>query len=136
VQHEHAMDDRDVADRYWAGRTRRAFVLRSLIDAGAVLALGSDAPVAPLDPWIGIAAAVHRTRDDREPWHPEQAIALEEALVASMPTTRRSLTLGVGDPADLMVLDADPFTATPAGLRAMPVAATMVGGHWSHRAAV
>jgi hypothetical protein len=135
VQPEHAMDDRDVADRYWAGRTRRAFVLRSLLDAGAVLALGSDAPVAPLDPWVTIAAAVHRTRDDRERWHPEQEITLDEALVASMPPARRSLTLHVGDPADLMVLDADPYTSTPAGLRVMPVAATMVAGHWSHRTA-
>jgi predicted amidohydrolase YtcJ len=65
VQPEHAMDDRDVADRYWAGRTRRAFQLRALLDAGAVLAMGSDAPVAPLDPWVTIAAAVHRTRDGR-----------------------------------------------------------------------
>ena len=65
VQPEHALDDRDVADRYWSGRTRRAFPLRSLLDAGAVLAFGSDAPVAPLDPWLAIAAAVHRTRDER-----------------------------------------------------------------------
>jgi predicted amidohydrolase YtcJ len=136
VQPEHAMDDRDVADRYWAGRTRRAFVLRSLLDAGAVLALGSDAPVAPLDPWIAIATAVHRTRDDREPWHPEQAITLEEALLASMPPARRSLMLRVGDPADLIVLGADPFSAMPARLRTMPVAATMVAGHWSHRTAI
>jgi predicted amidohydrolase YtcJ len=136
VQPEHAMDDRDVADRYWAGRTRRAFVLRSLLDAGAVLALGSDAPVAPLDPWIAIAAAVHRTRDDRDRWHPEQEITREEALLASMPPARRGLTLRVGDPADLIVLDADPFTAAPAGLRAMPVTATMVAGHWSHRTAI
>ena len=136
VQPEHAMDDRDVADRLWAGRTRRAFVLRSLLDAGAVLALGSDAPVAPLDPWIAIAAAVHRTRDDREPWHPEQEITIEEALLASMPASRRSLAVQVGHPADLIVLDADPFTATPAELRAMPVAATMVAGHWTHRTAL
>ncbi len=133
VQPEHAMDDRDVADRYWAGRTRRAFVLRSLLDADAVLALGSDAPVAPLDPWVAIAAAVHRTRDERERWHPEQEITLDEALLASLPVKRRSLTLSVGDPADLIALDADPFPATPAELRAMPVAATMVAGHWSHR---
>ncbi|HVC33608.1 MAG TPA: amidohydrolase family protein, partial [Chloroflexota bacterium] len=132
-QPEHAMDDRDVADRLWAGRTRRAFVLRALLDAGAVLALGSDAPVAPLDPWIAIAAAVHRTRDDREPWHPEQEITLEEALLASMPASRRSVAVQVGHPADLVGLDADPFTASPAELRAMPVAATMVAGHWTHR---
>jgi predicted amidohydrolase YtcJ len=134
VQPEHAMDDRDVADRYWPGRTRRAFALRSLLDAGATLALGSDAPVAPLDPWIAIAAAVHRTRDDREPWHPEQEITFNEAFLASMPPARRHLTIRVGDPADLMVLDADPFAATAAALRAMPVAATMLAGTWTHQA--
>jgi predicted amidohydrolase YtcJ len=133
VQPEHAMDDRDVADRYWAGRTRRAFVLRALHDAGAELALGSDAPVAPLDPWVTIAAAVHRTRDERPQWHPEQAITASEALVASMHRGLRSARIGVGDPADLIVLDDDPFTATPDHLRRMSVAATMVAGHWTHR---
>ena len=58
VQPEHAMDDRDVADRYWAGRTDRAFMLAELAAAGVELALGSDAPVAPIDPWVAISAAV------------------------------------------------------------------------------
>lgn len=120
VQPEHAMDDRDVADRYWAGRTGRAFALRALADAGATLALGSDAPVAPLDPWITIAAAVTRTRDGREPWHPEQALTVEEALAASASPHAD----------DLVVLDADP--RDPANLRDMPVFATMVAGRWTH----
>jgi predicted amidohydrolase YtcJ len=136
VQPEHALDDRDVADHYWAGRTRRAFPLRSLLDAGAVISFGSDAPVAPLDPWLAIAAAVHRTRDDRPRWHPEQEITLPEALLASMPHERTSIALGDGDLADLMVLDGDPFASEPHELRTMPVAATMVAGHWTHRAGV
>src|SRR6187200_51947 len=82
VQPEHAMDDRDVADRYWAGRTDRAFMLAELQAAGVELALGSDAPVAPLEPWVAIAAAVGRARDGREPWHPEQAIDVRAALAA------------------------------------------------------
>jgi predicted amidohydrolase YtcJ len=133
VQPEHAMDDRDVADRYWAGRTRRAFPLRALLDAGAILALGSDAPVAPLDPWVTIAAAVHRTRDGRARWHPEQEITLREALAASTPYWRQQATVRAGDPADLMVLDEDPFSATPDDLRTMSVAATMLAGRWTHR---
>jgi predicted amidohydrolase YtcJ len=133
VQPEHAMDDRDVAERYWAGRTRRAFVLRALLDAGAVLTLGSDAPVAPLDPWITIAAATHRARDGRDRWHPEQEITVSEALAASMPLGQRSQTIRVGDAADLIVLDGDPFTATPGALRQMGVAATMLAGSWTHR---
>lgn len=136
VQPEHALDDRDVADRYWSGRTRRAFPLRSLLDAGAVLAFGSDAPVAPLDPWLAIGAAVHRTRDERPRWHPEQEITVDEALAASMPPGRRGVSITVGDGADLVVIDRDPFTAEPGELRTMPVAATMLAGTWTHRAGI
>jgi len=119
VQPEHAMDDRDVADRYWAERTDRAFPYRALLDAGAALAFGSDAPVAPLDPWVTISAAVTRTRDGRPPWHPEQAVTIPEALAASTHPT----------PGDLVVLDADPLE--PENLREMPVHATMVAGRWT-----
>jgi predicted amidohydrolase YtcJ len=127
VQPEHAMDDRDVADRYWAGRTDRTIALRSLLDAGAALAFGSDAPVAPLDPWITADAAITRSRDGREPWHPEQGVTVAEALTAS---TRSAIA--VGEPADLVALDADPY-ASP--LRAMPVHATMLAGRFTHTAA-
>ncbi len=125
VQPEHAMDDRDVADHYWDGRAGRSFPLRSLLDAGAELALGSDAPVAPLDPWVTMAAAVTRGRGGREPWHPEQAITPAQALAAS---TR--VALEVGQAADIVVVDADP--ADPEALRGMPVAATLVGGRFSY----
>jgi predicted amidohydrolase YtcJ len=136
VQPEHALDDRDVADRYWGQRTRRAFPLRSLLNAGAVLGFGSDAPVAPLDPWLAIGAAVHRTRDERPRWHPEQEISVAEALAASMGPGRGDRSLRPGDPADLVVLDGDPYTAEPSALRTMPVAATMLGGDWTHRAGI
>ena len=131
VQPEHAVDDRDVADHHWAGRTDRAFAYGGLFAAGAELALGSDAPVAPLDPWISIAAAVSRTRDDRPSWHPEQELPVGVALSAS---ARGRATLRTGDVADLVVLDADPFTTTAAQLRVMPVAGTLLGGRWTHRA--
>lgn len=131
VQPEHAVDDSEVADRYWAGRTDRAFLLRSLLDAGAELLFGSDAPVAPLDPWVTIAAAVGRTRDGREPWHPEQAVTVVEALRAS---ARGRSTVAVGDVADLAIVDLNPRTASPDGLRTMPVAGTLAGGEWTHRA--
>ncbi|MFD0485128.1 amidohydrolase [Kineococcus sp. GCM10028916] len=128
VQPEHAMDDRDVADRHWAGRTDRAFAFRSLHAAGAILRLGSDAPVAPLDPWHAVAAAVGRSWDGREVWHPEQRLPRDVALTAS---TRGRARVAAGDVADLVVLEADPLTVDDAGLRDMPVAATMVGGRWT-----
>ncbi|TQL47741.1 hypothetical protein FB562_0809 [Homoserinimonas aerilata] len=129
VQPEHAMDDRDIADRYWVGRTDRAFLLRSLLDAGARLLLGSDAPVAPLDPWVTMAAAVGRARDGREPWHPEQSLTVAQALDASVRSS-----VAPGQPADLVVLDVDPFGVSAEELRRMPVAGTLLGGRWTHRA--
>ncbi len=107
VQPEHAMDDRDVADRHWVGRTDRSFVLADLHRAGVRLALGSDAPVAPLDPWVALDAAVTRSRDGRPPWHPEQALDRRVALASSV--DGRGLVPVVGAPADLVVLDADPL---------------------------
>jgi len=130
VQPEHAMDDRDVADRHWAGRTGRAFVFADLVAAGVQLVLGSDAPVSPLDPWLGIASAVHRARDGREPWHPEQAIGLDVALAAS---TGGRAQVEVGDVADLAILDVDPHEADAATLRSMPVSGTLLGGRWTWR---
>ena len=129
LQPEQAMDDRDVADRYWAGRTSRAFALRSLLDAGATVVLGSDAPVAPLDPWITIAAAVARTRDGLEAWHPEQSITAEEAIGASAHGRHR---IAIGDAADLCVVDIDPLAASSSELRAMPVSATLIAGRFTH----
>lgn len=126
VQPEHAMDDRDVADRYWAGRTGRAFTLRSILDAGGTLALGSDAPVAPLDPWLAIASAVGRTRDGRAPWHPEQSITVAEAIAAS--TRSGSAVVRPGQVADLVLVDLDPYAVSPDELRRMPVAATILNG--------
>ncbi|GAA2232634.1 amidohydrolase family protein [Herbiconiux moechotypicola] len=135
VQPEHALDDRDVADRYWAGRTGRTFAFASLLEAGAELALGSDAPVAPLDPWITLSAAVARTRDSRAPWHPEQRIPTAAALAASLGRRpeRAGALVAEGDVADLAVVDHDPLAATPDALRTTPVALTLLAGRPTHR---
>lgn len=128
VQPAHALDDRDIADRHWAGRTGRAFPFGSLLASGARLAFGSDAPVSPLDPWTGMAAAVRRTRNGREAWHPEQSISAREALAAS---ARGRTGLLEGDVADLATVEADPLEAS--NLAGMPVAATLVAGRFTHR---
>jgi predicted amidohydrolase YtcJ len=127
VQPEHAMDDRDVADAYWAGRTDRTIALRRLLDAGAELLMGSDAPVAPLDPWATIAAAVSRSRDGREPWHPEQCITVAEALHASTQST-----ISVGEVADIVVTQKNPLDCSGDELRAMRVDATILDGRFTH----
>jgi predicted amidohydrolase YtcJ len=137
VQPAHLLDDRDVTAAVWPDRQARSFALRSLLDAGADLRLGSDAPVARLDPWLAMAAAVHRSGDAREAWTPEQALTPAEALAASTDGQR---TPAAGAPADLVLLDADPLApaADPAAaaqaLRTMPVAATLRGGRITHDA--
>ncbi|WP_148572583.1 amidohydrolase [Nocardioides caldifontis] len=135
VQPAHLLDDRDVTARCWPDRMDRCFLLRSMLDAGVQLALGSDAPVSPLDPWGSMAAAVHRSADDREPWNPGEALTAAEALAAS--TDGRG-TPTPGAPADLVLLDADPLAghdttrAVAAHLRSMRVALTVVAGRVRH----
>ncbi|MFE3737313.1 amidohydrolase family protein [Streptomyces sp. NPDC059134] len=130
VQPTHAVDDRDVADLHWRGRTHRAFAYADLLAAGARLELGSDAPVAPLDPWLSLANAVTRTDDRRPSWHPEQRLSVAQALAAS---ARGRTSVRVGDPADLVIVDTDPLTADDATLRRMPVHGTLLAGRWTHR---
>ena len=126
VQPKHAVDDRDVADELWKGRDW-AYPMSSLLDAGVPVYLGSDAPVAPLDPWLSIECAVTRTADDRESWHPEQSLTVDEALRCS---TRS--TIEPGQPADLILVDRDPRTCPPHELHLTTVALTMLAGRVTH----
>jgi len=128
VQPAHLLDDRETTDRVWAGRAGRCFTFRSLLDQGVEVALGSDAPVAPLDPWRAIAAAVHRGQPGDEPWHPEQAITAAEAIAASADGRR----VAPGQPGDVALLEADPLASDAAALRDMRVALTAVAGRVVH----
>jgi len=139
VQFSHAPSDRDIADRIWAGSTDRAYAYRSLLDSGARLANGSDAPIEELEPLAGIRAGVLRTLDERGPWHPEQAITVEEALASTILNPawlardeRRRGKLIPGYLADLVVLDRDPVAIPPQELSEVQVVATMLGGRWVH----
>jgi len=124
AQPAHLLDDRETAEVHWPGRTHRAFPLRSLLDAGARLALGSDAPVAALDPWLAMTAAVARS------WHPEQALRPLEALAAS---TRGRTSVEVGGLADVVAVDDEPLALLAAGRRP-GVALTVAAGGVVHTA--
>ena len=128
VQPAHLLDDHETTDRVWADRAERCFTFRSMLDGGVGLAFGSDAPVAPLDPWLAIATAVQRGRPGDQPWHPEQVITAAEALAASVDGRR----IAVGQPGDVVLLDADPLAADVAGLTAARSALTCVGGRVVH----
>src|SRR5690349_4788710 len=139
VQFSHAPSDRDLADRFWGDLSSEPYAFRSLLDSGAVLANGSDAPIEELDPLLGIRAGVTRTLDGREPWHPEQTLSVEQALYASTVAPawlagdeRRRGKLVPGYLADLVVLDRDPLACEPEELAEVRVVATMLGGAWTH----
>jgi predicted amidohydrolase YtcJ len=139
VQFSHAPSDRDLADRFWGKLDSEPYAFRSLLDSGAVLVNGSDAPIEELDPLLGVRAGVLRSLDEREAWHPEQALTVEQALHATTvaPTwlardEHRRGKLVPGQLADLVVLDRDPLTCEPGELAEVHVVATMLGGTWTH----
>lgn len=135
VQPEHALDDRDMTDAIWADQSAQPYPLRALADSGANLRFGSDAPVAPLDPWAAMASAVFRTRDGREPWQPHQRVGIETAIAASTSGgSTAPAEIAPGALADLVIVDADPLTADERALRAMPVRATLLEGRVTHGA--
>ena len=137
VQFAHAPSDRDLAERFWPDRLQGAYAFRSLLESGALVVNGSDAPVEELDPLAGIRAGVRRSIDERPPWRPEQTVTVEQALTASTVTPawlagderRRGLLLP-GFLADLVVLSRDPVACPADELASVEVVATMVGGRW------
>ena len=139
MQPYHAIDDGRWAEkRIGHERARTSYAWRSMLDAGAVLAFGSDWPVAPLDPLSGIAAAVTRaTLDGKNPggWFPEQRLTVEEALRAYTQGCAYAAfeekdkgTIWPGKFADLDVLSEDLFRIPPARIKDARVEMTIVGG--------
>lgn len=132
VQPAHLLDDGQwVERRLGPQRPRWAYPFRSLLDAGAVLAFGSDWTVAPMDPRVALAAAVHRIPGDPPSgeagvgaaWSPGERIHLSEALSAhtlggavAAGLDTHTGTLEAGKAADLAILDADPFEVDPVRL--------------------
>src|ERR671932_1452319 len=139
MQPVHATSDWQIAERLLGvERSAWSYAWRPLLDASAVLAFGSAAPVETFDPWAGLHAAITRRRSDGEPpsgWHPELAISLADALVAyvtgpAILSNEAGLkgNLGPGKLADLLVLSADPFAVEPQSLWKMGVEMTVLGG--------
>jgi len=139
MQPYHAIDDGRWAEkRIGHERARSSYAWKSMLDAGAVLAFGSDWPVAPLDPLSGIAAAVTRaTLDGRNAggWFPEQRLTVEEALRAytrgcayAAFEEKDKGTISPGKLADLVVLSEDLFRIPPERIKDARVEITIVAG--------
>lgn len=144
MQPFHAIDDGRWAEkRIGPERIKTTYAFRSLLEAGAPLAFGSDWTVGPMDVRLGLYAALtRRTTDGGNPggWVPEEKISLEEALSAYTQggavagfVENKVGRLEPGKYADLVVLSEDLFQVDPLDLPAVGVEMTMVGGEVVYR---
>jgi len=139
VQPYHAIDDgRWAVRRIGEKRLETSFAFGSLVRSGAHVCMGSDWPVAPIDPFAGLDAAVNReTLDGKHPegWHPEQRVTLAQALRCH---TREGAYAGFNDAnmgliapghlADFAVMDQDLFAIESHAVKRTTVLRTIVGG--------
>lgn len=141
MQPIHMASDWEIATKFWGERARWGYAWRSLLEEGTVLALGSDAPIEPIDPWPNLQVAVTRRDLDGNPtdgWYPLEALSLEQAIAGFT----RGAALAAGDArqgrltanahADFIVLDRDPFKVPQAQLNELRPIATIVGGQCVH----
>ena len=144
VQPYHAIDDGRWAERkIGPERAKTTYAFRTFLDHKVVLACGSDWPVAPMDPIMGIYAAVTRaTLDGKRPggWVPEQKITVEEAVrgftaggaYAEFAENEKG-TIAAGKLADVVVLDTDLFAVAPEKIKDARVLMTVSGGRVVYR---
>jgi predicted amidohydrolase YtcJ len=139
VQPFHAVDDGRWAEKkIGKERAKTTYPFKSFLESGAVMAFGSDWPVAPMDPILGIHAAVTRsTLDGKNPggWIPEQRISLEEAIrgftlngaFAEFSEAQKG-SIAPGKVADFVILDRDLFSIKPEEIRNAKVLMTIFDG--------
>jgi hypothetical protein len=146
VQPYHAIDDGRWAERrIGPDRIKTTYPFRTFLDRGVTLALGSDWPVAPLNPLLGIYAAVTRaTLDGKHPggWVPSQKITVDEAVRGYTAgsayaefTDGSKGTIGPGALADMVMLSGDIFSIEPARIRDVKVTMTIVAGRVAYEMA-
>jgi len=139
VQPIHATQDMNNVDKLWGQRGEFAYAFRKLIDSGARLAFGSDAPVETPNPFVGIHAAVTRRRADGYPgsegWHPAEKLTVAEAVAgyttgAAYAESLEHLmgSIAPGHYADFIVPDRDIFSCDPMTIHETQVTLTVVGG--------
>ncbi|HEU5316463.1 MAG TPA: amidohydrolase [Chloroflexota bacterium] len=138
VQPIHATQDMDLVDKLWGARGRYAYAFKSLLDSGAHLAFGSDAPVETPDPLAGLYAAVARRRPDGRPeggWYPQECIDIAQAVKAytvgaayAAGAEAVSGRLAPGYWADVTILTEDLITGPAEAILRSRVAHTIVDG--------
>ena len=143
MQPIHATSDMHMAEKLWGSRTKNAYAQRTLLEGGANVVFGSDSPVEPIEPMIGIHAAVTRQRADNTPaggWHPEQKFSVAEAVhgftMAAAYTCGqedRQGSVTAGKLADLTIYEQNIYEIDPSELHSVKIAGTIVGGEFKYR---
>jgi len=144
MQPIHATSDLETAVAHWGDRTRYGYAWRTMLESGATLVFGSDAPIESIAPLPGLHAAVTRRRADGSPgpdgWHPEQKLSIMEAVhaftAAAAITSGQEQYFGVlapGKLADITFYDRDIFTIPGNELLDVTIAGTMVDGRFRYR---
>ncbi len=139
MQPVHQTSDREMAEkRLGPARLAGAYAWKSIEATGAKIVFGSDVPVEAADPFAGWAAAISRTGPDGQPlggWQPQERVSREEAFAAYTASGAyagfaegRFGRLVAGERADFVLIDRDPFLASPAELRETKVNEVWVGG--------
>jgi predicted amidohydrolase YtcJ len=144
MQPLHATSDYEMADAFWGERAQYAYAIRTMLDSGAPVVFGSDAPIEIIDPLPGIHAAVTRRRANGDPgplgWYPDQRLTVEEAVrgftAAAAYTSGQEAVFGSVSPgkrADLTLFDRDIFAIPTDELLQTKIAGTIVDGEFRWR---
>jgi predicted amidohydrolase YtcJ len=138
VQPMHLVDDMGLVERAIGERAQWTYAFRTLRESGAVLALGSDCPVADPNPFRGIHAAVTRQRPNGTPaggWFPAERLTVAEAVAGytlgpahASGQLHKLGSLSPGKLADLIVLDRDIFAVPPEEIAGTEVVTTVFDG--------
>lgn len=146
VQPAQATTDIDIAEQHWGARCEYAYAYQNLLDLGLPVRFGSDAPVESANPFEGLFAATTRQRFELsetgspqtinpvKAWYPRQCLTLEDAVKAftvplsSYPNRTSLMPLSPGNPADLILLEEDPYQLQLYELHQLLPLMTMVSG--------
>ncbi len=138
MQPIHCTSDMEMAERYWGRRCSGAYAWRSLLESGAHLTFGSDAPVEEPSVFRGLYAAVTRRRENGPPlkgWYPQQRLSVSEAVYCytmgaayAAGQERETGSITFGKRADLILLSEDIFSQPSEALLETQVDLTMIGG--------
>ena len=138
MQPMHAVFDTEAEERFRGDRCKWCWPMRDLLDAGAVLSMGTDFPIVGINPFHSLYAAV--TRKDpfgkmKESWQPHQSITIGEAMKAqtygSAYSQNRENKVGrieEGMLADIIVIDRDLFDVDPEEIKDARVDLTVFDG--------